>query len=474
MAPIKAFVLSVCLFWVSFIACQATQTTSSEQQAVVESGAKVDTNSEVEAGARDDIYELYLDKAKRICSNRRTLVESMDEMLQLIGFINRSELKCSTYLAALYELDPILKIKRDNLCGNKSIDLIRDYHFRFIQPFRRSNRKPTKGEPLPRDLVKEQLFPEPRKYTVEVDDYNHSLIAPIAVRHFFLKLVLQISKHCKQTMVANLLADTGELLEDEHRDMMKLFEKDQVYGRVLGDEYDGLDFDTVLYIPELDGVKKGVQPESKERELPTDGSKDAALYKIVRSCQMRFKPIYDKLIMPIVRLSKLGYDYLNSDAFEHDHATFLNSGRLNVWLAIVHTCEIFSKTKLITQSEHPRVLLDEMGQEQVFASNSSLQIKFMPIEYEPRLKGPIENKLMIASSRELRVELGRKYGYDGAGLGGLLRKSSNFFKRMLAKLDFNRFAHFRRHSTRYASMISFLSMCVNLYTAGSNMAALGR
>lgn len=471
--------------------------------------------------------------AKRVCRGGKAEIHSIHEMLQVIRWVNRVELKCkSRYLSAIYELEPILLWPKERLCDESTFDFIMDYHFRFIQPFRHANRAPTQFEPLPRDLVKEQLHTDPRKYTVEFGNHGEVLLAPITVRHFFLRFALQASHQCKMDLIKNLERDQARVLLEDDLKMMEPFTE-----KLLGkNNTEGIDFDSALYIPKLDGVMKRESGErfeqaGKERHLRTNAQEHSPLVRTITACRGRFKPLYDKLFMPISRLSKLGYDYLGDSGWTQEERDFLKSDLVRQWLVIMHVCEIFKNTKIIRMDQPGAVLkkkkslrdllnaiddehergagertdgessdgeegdkvkedktpddgsqqddgkpteqevepegngdgkLSEASAEEA-AQLESQDDLVKPVEYSLPERFQMDDQLMIDTERDLELELSRKPGSKNPfGFRGWLRKFKSTLKKALAKLDLERFAHYRRHSLWYAGFLNFISSLSNV------------
>lgn len=483
----------------------------------------------------DEVKPLTIQQiAHLVCHNSKTRIQSIGQMLSVIRWVNVNENKCkSRFLSAIYELQPILQRSKESICDNDSFQLIKDYHFRFIQPPRKVNRAPSQFEASPNNLVKQQLHPEPRKYIVDVGEHDQVLIAPIEVRHFFLKFALQLSLQCKKNLVDNLEADVQRILDDQDRELMLMFGRESPIGQALvGDDvqYD-IDFDNVIFMPELDGRMlrangEEMKPPGQEQHLKTSASADSVVFQLINSCKNRYKPLYDRLIMPIVRLSKLGYDYQGSRGFTENERKFLEGVDVKNWLMIVHICEIFKNTVLVSiddedatrdaapglrdqldkeesvesdkvadsggleserdENEEPAIpddlpktdegILVAMGDEEAqrLEELARMEQRFKPLVYEPTQRHKMEDKLMIEREQDLDLELSRKHGPEGNPFGfrGFLRRLKSTIKRALAKLDMERFAHYRRNSLWYSGLLNFISSLSNVVSISVTVVGL--
>jgi hypothetical protein len=464
--------------------------------------------------------------ARRVCENKKAPIGSVREMARIITEIRRDESSCKDrYLAAIFMLEPLTMVPKEKLCDDTSFEMIKRYHFRFIQPHKRANRRPTQFEPMPVDIVKGQLYADPGKYTVEFDNLGQVLMTPISVRHFFLKFALQVSHQCKMNLIHNLADDATRYLLEDDLELMAPF--NQLLGR---DGVEPINFDNVLYMADLDGRQTdrngdALESTGKEQQLRTDAGENSALVKLITACQNRFKPIYDRLIVPAVRLSKLGYDYQGTKGWSEVERQFLDGPVVHNWLVIVHVCEIFKNTKLVRldaermdggDRKTTRSLMDlieesysddeedkQIGPGESSPSSSSpsssslatdddqppappeegklremrpeeaalVESAAVPfdngptklVDYSPRRPFTMQDELMIANATELDLELSRKAGHKNPfGFAGWLRMLSNCLKKALAKLDFERFAHYRRHSLLYAGVLNFISSLSNV------------
>lgn len=411
---------------------------------------------------------------------------STSRMLKVISFVQADETICKDrYRSAFVELDPILKTKSMELCGELAFERIRNYHFRFIQPVEHVNRMPTQFEAVPTNIVKQQLHPEPRKYTAEFDENDNVIMIPIAVRHFFLAYALQVSHLCKRNLALNLKEDTERLLTEEEQSIMMLFDRSTPVGQALVKGFKELDFDNVLYMKELDGVANRPTNDEfdgeRKQHLKTTATHDSSVYAMALACKNKFKPIYDKLVMPIVKLSKLGYDYRGKE-FDQKEKHALSGNNMQIWLGIVHVCELFENSIIIdgesvreqqlqppeelTCSETHEGELDEISEQQAKELTDKAQkcsFTTGPIEYEQTWFATFEDKLMIAGEKNLDMELSLKPGHKNPfGFRGFLRKAAGQVKKALAKLDMERFTHYRRNSLWYAGVLNFISSCSNV------------
>lgn len=467
---------------------QASAKKSSQQHSVA--NQFVEFNSE--------LMKSWQPKIKSLCRNRKVSISNVSGMLQLIEAINHDELRCAErYRAAIYELIPILMRKKERLCNDITFEMIKHYHFRFIQPHIKSFGLPT-GK-----VFKGQLHPEPRTYFLQYDDHDQILMAPISVRHFFLKFALQVSHQCKMDLIKNLVRDQERVLESDDLELMAPFTEALLGEQQAGAESpSGIDFDNVLYIPELDGLKRRVSGElyeptggdsSQPSLLRTTADEGSDLYRMIVACRSRFEPIYNQLIVPIVRLSKLGYDYQGPKGWTESERSFLDSNLVRDWLVIVHVCEIFKYTRLVRVKPKLKTLGefltskddddDDEGKPFALARGDSIDSSqeeellddrdLEPVEYSPSERYLMEDELLVVKERELDQELARKFGKQKEGaVEAFLRRLANRPKRVLAVVDPMQFAHYRRNIGWYTGIVKFISSTLALISIGFTLHGL--
>lgn len=484
------------------------------------------------------------DTVKKICRNQRLTVESVTQMRQIIRL--GRELCHRDYQAALNELEPILSIEEGELCTEQTFELIRDFHFRFINIPEYVNDKPGQYEKEKTRIVYRQLHPEPHSYTVNLDEYDEPLMIPISLRHFFLSFALQVSGLCKRAMLANLesIYPLDEMIKDETSIMGLLGSTTSALNGLLVQDMKEINFDNVVYLPELEGKsaileKADLKSTGKQVHMQVDFTKNSALYELMMDCKNHLQPIYNTLIMPVVRLNKLGYDYLGDKLSEEEHRK-LEDINMKIWLGAVHICEIFRNIMLVgkenvddesqdegddfdldnfvftddedddddddddvdhtsknsmpdsSNTENPALVtesnvddsstaikikeaeilevaakthLKPMSAEQVEDLESIDKIPLPEVTY-CKLSVPVEpfgNDLWILSEQQLDLELSRKWGHTQPfGWRGFLRKLFATIKKMIATLDFNQFASWRKHSTWYQGILSLLCMLLSV------------
>lgn len=448
--------------------------------------------------------------AKQVCSNEKVRITKVDQMKRVIWFASQDPKLChNDYQAALNELDAILATLDGEICSDQHIDLISHYHFRFIAPPQRMNVRPKDGKEM-RKIVQHQLHPEPRKYTITLSEDGQLLMIPIALRHFFLAYVLQVSGLCKRFLLTELSSVKPKSTSDQS--IVGLIMGDSALRQLSRDDLSSINFDNVIYLPELEGHSELVDGSEmkvtrKQVHMITSVTEGTALYDLMIDCRNHLRPIYSTLMMPLIKLTKLGYDYLG-DKLTKEQIDQLQGSHMKSWLTIVHVCELFNsmiveRDGLIMESDDEVDSDDDDDDDdddeedevtEQFAGTDSKQVDAFsredkdgsfhvltdeqteklnnakeadlpePEAYQPSVKvEPFGNDLWITKERQLDLELSRKPGNRKPfGWRGFMRKTSNRLKKFFSKLDFMRFAHYRRNSEWYSGVLNFISSCSNV------------
>lgn len=436
------------------------------------------------ARAVDLAEHVDLDLVNQVCADKKAPIRTMDQMKKIIWATRMDPKLCHRdFQASLNELDAILAVDTQDLCSERMIDLIKQYHFRFILPLRRVNRRPKHREGELWAIRKRQLHPEPYKYTIYLDEHDQPLKIPLALRHFFLSFALQLSGTCKKAMVANLYSNlVVDKLRHDDRSVLALLNSESPLNDLLVHDLKSVNFDNVLYLPELEGIsqlleKTDLAAAGKQVHLQTSATKNAGLFDMMLDCRNHLRPIYDKLMMPIIKLSKLGYDY-SGEKLSADEQAKLNGPETKSWLGVVHVCEMFHNILLIERDDKKLIDEDEeieydddgqiirpMTDDEIAELDGAKKVTLPdPIEYQPSVAVPeLGKELWIVSEKQLDHELSLKAGNSHPfGWKGYLRRTGARLKRAAAKLDFQRFAHYRTHSEFYSGFLNAISSCSNV------------
>lgn len=90
--------------------------------------------------------------------------------------------------------------------------------------------------------------------------------------------------------------------------------------------------------------------------------------KVKNVCDGRFRPVYEEIFLPVIRLNNLGY---SEDFITHSETKILHNDRsYRRWFTIIETCEQFKNVRLIVDED--QVMRNDLTQEK--AGNDRMQI----------------------------------------------------------------------------------------------------
>lgn len=402
-----------------------------------------------------NLIELEVKKLKDICANKYVPLTSVKEVQMLIKILDRRPKYCAKkFRQSFLELEPILTLtNRQRICDDDKFDQIVSYHFRFISPKIETYESGDDLQALGREIRRQPLKVHLPDYGVQVDKFNNEIMIPTALQMFFKAWVLQVSGLCKKTLMENLNRAVQENLDKSDISVIGTFVaagNEPVVDPLSGKKVSDLNFDGIVYMPELEGNIRPELDALREEAVKIDLKKDPELDRFFHACKLRFKPIYSKLVLPVVRLAKLGYDYMGPK-LEKAYGVIQNDPEVKAWAAITALCESRGKFELI-ESEPP--------------------IDMKLLDYSPTINFQLDDQLWIKNQGELEKELERIEGSRSTGLKKALYLAGVQGNKFVSLLDPHRSAWFRRNRNVVAisvSSLGFLTSLTNLclhFTSG--------
>ena len=236
---------------------------------------------------------------------------------------------------------------------------------------------------------------------------------PPALVQFFNSLCFQVSAECKKSLINNLELDTkGKISAEDYA----IFESASATNSNDNDDGDEnvsgpRDFDDILLPGDIESVIGKHYKDARLRMLinPVVGEK---MRKMVEICPIKFKPFYSKLILPIVELSNLGYNF-QGEMLQRELDELRRNKLVQKWFNIVQVCESFQtsdifidKANLVGDSKS-LTFVDAAEAEKLSLSQGSITdftSSDKPLEYEP-LNGSNLNELWIQDHKELKKQV---------------------------------------------------------------------
>lgn len=380
-----------------------------------------------------------------VCANTQAPIESVQDFARILSQLDAGEQFeiCKRYRLAFDMLRPIIMNTDHQVCGDEKFALMERFHSRFISAVAES------GEPADRtqDNLAEQ---RPREHGAErADRAEDEAFCPISLQQLFKAYAMQASGLCKQRLAKNIELAMREMDDDDH-DTFAVFKfrpadetrQAPIWGRA--SELDGdkrpeetlasfvqnpdqftynLSFKELVHLPELEGELERAEARGESTQM--DLRDKPELNKFLLTCRKRFRPVYSKLILPIVRLAKLGYDYVGSHLDRYQDK--LESDLINEWLLATLICESHANFELVA-GDH-----DAQG-----AAMDELHFEL--------LRGrPIDGKLWIKDPEELAFEFKLSSAFNQGGFQKFLANSQLAARKVNRTLNPKRLDFYKQH-----------------------------
>lgn len=256
----------------------------------------------------------------------------------------RSELlKCKQqHGEALQLLWDVLSASNENVCSNTKLALIEHFHVRFVSTYIE--------HVTSRAMVQRHM-------------------APRLLRLLFMHYAMEVDAICKRSLINNIEWDLRERFgASVNEKLLDLTEEGQGIRRRSRKEFDAIfngalkkftevyaieHFEDVLlvwdmiedsylsqnYTDKVEAIRDEHDPVTGEPvRLLVKVKRRGYLDEIKRQCHYNFKPIYSKLILPIVRLANLGYSN-RGEQFEIELEELRGSELVRRWYSVTQLCE---------------------------------------------------------------------------------------------------------------------------------------
>lgn len=184
------------------------------------------------------------------------------------------------HFQSLKDLNELISVENENVCEDEKIRLIESYHHKYIPTHVQSN------------------------------DNKSTLSKLLEV--FFFNYVSEINEICHKSLIDKINEDSAtnkhmELLDERTLNKTITF---------FGSNSDIHDYDDIMLIWDL--IKgASVMLEQKPEVMRFKLKDPSNIWLLQDKCAQQFKPVYSKLVLPIVRLADLGYS-LPKDKYKRE------------------------------------------------------------------------------------------------------------------------------------------------------------
>lgn len=252
---------------------------------------------------------------------------------------------------------------------------------------------------------------------------------PRPLRRFFLAFGNQVSKVCKRTMIAELEKVSNEQGITE-QDINIVTES--IKGNI--NDVFGADANIEDLLALIQAENK-VRPEDDKATIDMEPRQKKYFELIQERCVKKFKPIYDTLIVPVVRLTSIGMNY-KSDLIDAELASFQQQKVFKDWFAAVLACQTVADYRAVVI---PKTVVDTDGNTQMitFLDDDDLEElkKKTGLTFEePALEEPADYEVEI-KLRDLVVDEADRFLMESINNHGFFIKEVNEYRlRMIKKM----------------------------------------
>jgi hypothetical protein len=285
---------------------------------------ELDASEDLSLLCRGECSQLHLERSSQI----KALAENLN---------TKDASECPEHIAAaINELNELIELNKDSVCSLEATNRIQNYYKTFVavEHDDESDDGDNGGQP-----------------TADRPEL------PEALRSFFLAYGFRVSETCKKNMIATLVYESEhKLTPEDHKLIGSVTDKSQLESLALNPN----DFDDILLPRDISKIMEGKNSgQAASSEQPnSDGlddvdgkifihvATDDMIFRLKMLCKRRFKPIYQELILPLLYLSNIGFNY-KSEELERELKEIQNNDHLHHWYRIVFVCESLEGIELV-------------------------------------------------------------------------------------------------------------------------------
>lgn len=265
---------------------------------------------------------------RSLCANRRVDLTRASELNKLAQVASRKQDEaavdddqsgCSQRIRlALVELDQLVSSDNENVCSPDKVRQIKAYYMRYIDK--------------------------------SSQDGQSQTALPKALSQFFLAYGLGVSNLCKKNMITSLMLEGHELLDERDYELINPWtSEDSIIGRVMNEPSD---YDDLILPKDIAGLfgDKNKNKDDKDDKVFLQTATGHVVRKLQALCSRRFRPIYEQLILPLITLSNIGFNY-QGEELEKELQEMSANKEVHQWYRIVYLCESMSSIEIVEDQQ---------------------------------------------------------------------------------------------------------------------------
>ena len=317
-----------------------------------------------------------LSELDKLCDGSLAKIDRISQAKALVEE-SRSTGSCEQLKSPLSKLESILaQVESGHTCNLDFVEEVRNYHDEFIG--------------------------------------KASLVIPRALRRFFISMCFELSAKCKTNLLDRLASDTSGKITDEDFAIIE--------APIGGKSAEvATNLNEIVLAQDLKALA-GKLSGAMHVIVGSEASK--RMREMIRVCIEKFEPFYSKLIVPLVELSKMGYDNSSEDSQDF----------VRRWYGVVKTCESFAAVEIFedkaniisgNKKKNSLALVSAEKAMHLRASQGSLAENLHPtIDYTiDDLVSTIDDKLPVVDEQKLEELVAKAAKTSQRGIKSLLKKS---------------------------------------------------
>lgn len=311
-------------------------------------------------------------------------IESAKELLNEYNAVQPDCLQ--TYSSSFEALSSILFDQQvmNDICGQYAYDRIRDFHTRFISIYVPEMNK----EELSNRTKSGEWMLSSTKAALDKKPYEP---IPTALRKFFIIFVRKINASCKKNLVERLMdLDRKNIVENDYNEMKRARDDSAniLIDTSLRKKALSMPSKETFYDLELFDHSKYRAIDPRDNKLYIQVKFNSRLIHIQDLCLNKFKPIYDELFAPVIRLNNLAYIQHDQTGFED---TILeNEPNFTRWYSIIEICELFKDVEVLQDSSSLSAVADLLRDVAPAGAHQTTSIRIWTREEADKIKARIE------------------------------------------------------------------------------------
>lgn len=351
-------------------------------------------------GDQLNVSDIY----KSICCSKKSIeIESIPQFKQLIDHVAASKHdECPIEIKNLISMmGQVLEVVNGEPCSEQHVSKIAGYHNKYMAP------------------------QSPSVFSI-----------PDPIRKFFAGYTIELNKLCRNILLKNLVVDTEKLLvPDDYTVIEDYIGKGETSNPFMNLINNIVDRILEMNLDIATENKATLDTELMYMETPNG----ELIMKVQSICDRRFRPIYEKLLLPPISLSNLGYKYSGWNG--HKGVDPTTDNLLRRWNRIVYVCESLRDIVIVNNPEndgkvHTHTKSEARELEQKYGRQTIIEDGRAKVHYRVTNIYQLRDKINIDGdvNRIIR-DLNKKARKINSQFAPKETKENGFFRNLFGKKD---------------------------------------